>query len=58
MNTVTVINIIISIKDLLSMDGNGLPWYGYAAIGVVIVLFAQTIAKIATDALQNMDDGM
>lgn len=45
-------------KDLLSMDGNGLPWYGYAAIGVVILLFAQTIAKIATDALQNMDDGL
>lgn len=41
-------------------DGEGpspssLPWYVYAGIGAAVILAGQTIAKVATDAIKEID---
>jgi len=37
-------------------EGGSVPWYVIAGVGGVIVLAAQTIAKIAGDAIKNMEE--
>lgn len=32
-----------------------MPWYAYAAIGALVIFGAQTIGKIATDAVKEME---
>eukprot|EP00981_Chlorochromonas_danica_P002851 scaffold562_cov190-Ochromonas_danica.AAC.1 len=41
-------------KSLFS-GGAGLPWYAYGAIGLLLALFVQTIARVATDAVKHME---
>lgn len=45
-------------KDFIESGGTsfGLPWYGYAAAAAFVLLFIQTMTKIATDAIKEMDE--
>ena len=42
-------------KAIFGEGGPSIPWYGYAAIGSVFVLFAQLIAKYATNTIKEME---
>jgi hypothetical protein len=33
-----------------------LPWYGYLAIGLVVIFIAQTIGKVATKAIKSIEE--
>ena len=44
-------------QDLFDNDGVGLPWYVYAGGFALIVFIAQTVGKIATTAIQEMESG-
>jgi hypothetical protein len=45
-----------SVGKALTTDGAyALPWYGYLAIGAVILAFGQFIAKYATGVIEEME---
>ena len=35
---------------------SSLPWYAYAGGGALLILFGNTVAKVATDVLKQMQD--
>lgn len=43
-------------KALFTEGGLGLPWYAYAGGGALIIYFAQTIAKIASETIKEIED--
>lgn len=44
-------------KALFSSDSiSALPWYAYAAGGALLLLFGNTVAKVATDALKQVEE--
>lgn len=43
-------------KALTETSSAGVPWYGYAGVGVGILLFGQAIAKYATSVIQQMEE--
>ena len=38
------------------LSTSSMPWYGYLAIGGVVVLLGQAIAKFATDTIKQMEE--
>jgi len=42
-------------KALFSSGMSSLPWYAYLSGGALLVLFANTVARVATDALKQME---
>lgn len=38
------------------LSASSMPWYGYIAIGGVVVLLGQAIAKFATDTIKQMEE--
>ena len=43
-------------KALFSAGMSSLPWYAYAGGGALLILFGNTVAKVATDVLKQMQD--
>ena len=41
-------------KALFSAGMSSLPWYAYAGGGALLILFGNTVAKVATDVLKQM----
>lgn len=47
------------LKALMAEGGlsaSSMPWYGYLAIGGVVALLGQAIAKFATDTIKQMEE--
>ena len=47
---------LMSYQDLFDNDGIGVPWYVYAGGFALILFIGQTIGKIATTAIQEMEN--
>lgn len=45
-----------SVGKAFFADGGTLPWYVFGAGGLVIILAAQTLAKVAGDAIKAIED--
>lgn len=38
------------------LSGLSLPWYGYLGIGALVLAFGQSIAKVANEAIKEMEE--